>query len=129
MDKSRDDVSRRDATGHLDASRARSLLEKSGDSRSDEDDKAFLRRRRSGEALSEELGEAYLESATSGEEAEPERHDRVVVDEHGGPFVPSTGSDEFAAGTDGSNTKDATREPLPKTSKADPLRRPGGRDR
>ncbi len=126
MDKSRKNVVRRDAAGHLDEAHARRLLADSGASPNDKDDKAFLARSRAGEPLSEELGEAFLESATSGEEAELERQDRVFADEQGGPFVPSTASEEFALGTDASNTEDATREPLPKTSRADPLRRPSG---
>ncbi len=124
MDKSRQNVVRRDGAGHLDEAHARRLLDKSESNPNDEDDKAFLRRPRTGEPLSEELGEAYVESATTGEESEAERHERFVTEEQGGPFVPSTAFEEYADGTDASNTGDATREPLPNTSRADPLRRP-----
>ena len=120
MDRSHKKVVRRDGSGHLDDAHARRLLEKSGDSPNEKDDEAFLPRPRTSDALSEELGEAFVESATTGEEAEGERHDRVVPDEQGGPFVTTLASEEFAAGTDASNIKEATREPLPKTSKAGP---------
>jgi hypothetical protein len=81
---------------------------------------AFLSGSVSAEELSEELGEAYLESATSGEQSEAARHERITPDELGGPFVVSSARREFAEGTDESNIAEATREPLPKTSKAEP---------
>ncbi len=80
---------------------------------------AFISRARTGEALAEELGEAFVESAVSGEEAEVERHERVIAEEQGGPFVPSSAAEEFASGTDATNIVGALREPFPKTSKAD----------
>jgi len=112
-------VKRRDGTGHLDPQYERKLLEQSGHSRV-RDDVAFIGSSRAGEELSEELGEAFIESATSGGDTEAERHDRVLASESGGPFVPSTAREEFAAGTDESNIAEATREPLPRTSKAEP---------
>jgi hypothetical protein len=118
MSKTQKPIERRDATGHLNPQYARELLEGSGNSNEGSD--AFIRRARTGDALSEELGEAFVESATSGEGAEPERKDRVLLDEQGGPFVPTPAAKEFATGTDASNIKVASREPLPKTSKADP---------
>jgi len=84
------------------------------------EDMGFLTGFRVGEPLAEELGEAFLESATSGEESEPERRDRVLVEEVGGPFVRTPASREFAYDFDESNIAEATREPLPKTSIADP---------
>lgn len=80
----------------------------------------FLTGFRTGDPLAEELGEAFLESATSGEESEPERHERILVEEEGGPFVRTRASQEFAYDFDESNIAEATREPLPKTSNADP---------
>ena len=74
----------------------------------------------SSEALAEELGEAFIEAATSGEESEPHRHERVTLEENGGPFVETSANEEFAVGTDESNIASATREPLPRTSKAVP---------
>lgn len=108
---------RRDATGHLDAEYERRVRE---GSRAPDDGLAFLSGFRTGDPLAEELGEAFLESATSGEESEAERRDRILTEEEGGPFVRTPASREFAYGLDESNIAEATREPLPKTSIADP---------
>ena len=70
--------------------------------------------------LAEEMAEAFLQSATSGEESEAERRDRILPEESGGPFVRTRASQEFAYDFDESNIAEATREPLPKTSLADP---------
>lgn len=111
-------VRRRDATGHLDAEYERKLRASSLSVR--DDNRAFVSGFRTGDPLAEELGEAFLESATSGEESEPERRDRVLPEEEGGPFVWTRASQEFAYDFDESNIAEATREPLPKTSVADP---------
>ncbi len=111
-------LKRRDATGHLDAEYERRLLQSSGAFRQEE--AAFLSGFRTGEPLAEELGEAFLQSATSGEESEHERREQVLVEEEGGPFVRTRASQEFAYDFDESNIAEATREPLPKTSVADP---------
>ena len=109
-------IVRRDATGHLEPHYEHDLLETARESHEDDGNaNAFIRRARTGQELAEELGEAFVQSAVSGEEAEPERHERVVPEEQGGPFVPSTASDEFASGTDASNIAEATREPFPTT--------------
>jgi hypothetical protein len=108
---------RRDATGHLDAEYERRVRE---GARAPDDGLAFLSGFRTRDALAEELGEAFLESATSGEESEPERRERILTEEEGGPFVRTRASQEFAYGLDESNIAEATREPLPKTSIADP---------
>jgi hypothetical protein len=112
-------VTRRDATGHLDPEYQRKLLEESGKSSDDADGKAFLIGSHSTDELAEELGETFIEAATSGEDAEGDRHERVVDEEAGGPFVPTSARQEFAEGTDESNIAEATREPLPRTSKAE----------
>jgi len=111
-------VRRRDATGHLDAEYERKLRAASGPSR--HEDVAFVSGFRTLDPLAEQLGEAFLESATSGEESEPERHERIFTEEEGGPFVRTRASQEFAYDFDESNIAEATREPLPKTSVADP---------
>jgi hypothetical protein len=108
---------RRDATGHLDADYERRIR---AGSRAPDDGLAFLTGFRTGEPLAEELGEAFLQSATSGEESESERRERILPEEEGGPFVRTRASREFAYGFDESNIAGATREPLPKTSNADP---------
>jgi hypothetical protein len=111
-------IKRRDATGHLDADYERKLRASSPASR--DDGQAFLTGFHTGEPLAEEMGEAFLQSATSGEESEAERRDRILPEESGGPFVRTRASQEFAYGVDESNIAEATREPLPKTSLADP---------
>jgi hypothetical protein len=117
-------LKRRDATGHLDPKYARELLAKARETRNDdhtpESTHAFLRGPKTSDTLAEELGEAFVEAATSGEDAEPNRHERLTTEEMGGPFIVTSGQEEFAAGTDESNIAEATREPLPKTSKAEP---------
>ena len=111
-------VVRRDATGHLDPEYERKLREGSQANRSRDDGRAFIDGA-AREELSEELGEAFIQAATSGEDAELERRESVVPEESGGPFVPSTAGQEFAGGTDESNIAEATREALPRTSKAE----------
>jgi hypothetical protein len=86
--------------------------------RSDDAD-AFIRDPGDGPALApddlaETLAEEYLRAATSGEDTADEVMDQVVSEEIGGPFVETTGADEFAAGTDGSNPDDAEPEALPR---------------
>lgn len=108
----------RDATGHLNAEYERRVSEAARSQR--DESSAFLTGFRTADALAEELGEAFLESATSGEESEPERKEQVFTEEVGGPFVRTRASQEYAYGLDESNIADATREPLPKTSIADP---------
>lgn len=109
-------MKRRDATGHLDAEYERKL--RAGSRSSRDDDLAFVTGFRTREPLAEELGEAFLQSATSGEESE--HREQVLIEETGGPFVRTRASQEFAYDFDESNIAEATREPLPKTSIADP---------
>ena len=111
-------IKRRDATGHLDAEYERKLREASMSIK--DEDTAFVRGFRTGDPLAEELGEAFLESATTGEGSEVERLESVLPEEEGGPFVSTRASQEFAKGLDESNIAEATREPLPKTSRSDP---------
>lgn len=113
-------IVRRDATGHLDPEYQRKLLESSEENRSrDHEGRAFIDAAAT-EELSEELGEAFVQAATSGgSDAEMERRESVTPEETGGPFVPSTAGQEFAGGTDESNIPEATREPLPTTSRED----------
>lgn len=117
-------IKRRDAAGHIDPRYARDLLRKARETRNDADhaseERAFVAGHHSKDELANELGEAFLEAATSGEESEPSRHDRVTDEENGGPFVETAAGEEFASGTDESNIAEATREPLPRTSKAQP---------
>jgi len=118
MNSPKKPVVRRDATGHLDPEYERKLREESLAGKTRDDDRAFIDGA-APEELSEELGEAFLQAATSGEDAELERRESVIPEESGGPFVPSTAGQEFAGGTDESNIPEATREALPRTSKAE----------
>jgi hypothetical protein len=113
---------RRDATGHLDLDYERKLRAPSREQHKADnpDENAFVSRPFSEEPLAEQRGEAFVEAATSGEGAESETRDSFDAGEVGGPFVESPASREFADGVDESNIAEATREPLPKTSKADP---------
>jgi hypothetical protein len=66
------------------------------------------------DSLAENLAEEYLESATRGEPAVDDVLEEIVPEEIGGPFLETSGGDEFASGTDGANPPDAEREPLPR---------------
>ena len=54
-----------------------------------------------------------IASATSGENDEEDRLNEDIDEEAGGPFVVTSGNEEYADGTDESNPEDATREPFP----------------
>jgi hypothetical protein len=101
----------RDGAGHLDPKVAADLQALVNDE-APADDHAFLHASRSKEPVAEQLGESFVAQVTSGGE---EAVDEPVEEETGGPFVETTGQDEFASGTDRSNPKDATREPFPTT--------------
>ncbi|HUB08537.1 MAG TPA: hypothetical protein VMB50_16140 [Myxococcales bacterium] len=58
------------------------------------------------DSLAEELGEGALESAVSGGQAAEDIRDEDVDEDEGGPFVPTSGRQEFARDTDESNPKD-----------------------
>jgi len=117
-------VKRRDGVGRIDPQYARELLAKARETRNDDDSPenmhAFLKAARAGEPLAQELGENFVATVTSGEGQESDRHDQITPDEVGGPFVVTTAGEEFATGTDESNIPEAMREPLPRTSKAEP---------
>jgi hypothetical protein len=68
--------------------------------------------------LAEELGEQFLLSATSGEESAEDAFNASVVEEIGGPFIPSSMKKEAAEGTDESNPEDAQPEPFPSPMRA-----------
>ncbi len=48
------------------------------------------------DALAEELAEEFLASALSGQEQAADYYDRIVEEEEGGPFVPSSERREFS---------------------------------
>jgi hypothetical protein len=107
-------VRRFDRPGHLDPKYAADLRRQSGVE--EKDPRAFLDGPRSpNDDLAEERGEEVVEKATTGEDAGEESLDQVVPEEDGGPFVETSGTQEFAEGADLSNPKGAFREPFPTT--------------
>jgi len=73
--------------------------------------------------LAELLAEDFILSATMNVDADADEHEEVVDEELGGPFVETSGREEFAAGTDDSNPADATAEPLPRVMGGPPHER------
>ena len=65
--------------------------------------------------LGEELAIELMEKLTSGEDGAVELRDRFFDEEIGGPFVRTTGGQEYADGVDASNPRMARREPFPRT--------------
>jgi hypothetical protein len=109
---------RRDGTGHLDLAYERDLRRRSKENLERDDDRGFLVGKRKDDALANELAQEFVETVTSGEDEGVELRDQTVEEEEGGPFVGTTGEQEFADGPDASNPADATREPFPKTGRA-----------
>ena len=103
----------RNATGHLDPRYARDLRALGKASAGPADAAPIVDEDLRDDPLAEELGESFVRTATSG--GEEEDLDQVVDEETGGPFVETTGEDEFAYGTDASNPEGAAREPFPVT--------------
>ncbi|MFO0737275.1 MAG: hypothetical protein U0270_15400 [Labilithrix sp.] len=108
-------IARRDATGHLDKKYAADLRARSRASREPDDTDAFIRKNRAHDALAEQLGEEAVQTMTSAEDQSDQLQDAEVDEESGGPFVRTTGGEEYADGTDESNPESATREPFPRT--------------
>lgn len=107
---------RRDPTGHLNPRYAADLRAKSRETAAErESATAFLDKAYSEDTLAEELGEEAVITMTSGEDQSSRMQDLETEEESGGPFVETTGQDEFAHGTDTSNPFDGTREPFPTT--------------
>jgi len=68
--------------------------------------------------LAEELGEEFVMTATSGEQAAEDLRNQDVPEEVGGPFVETSGSTEFAYGSDPSNPQDAEPSAFPMAIKS-----------
>jgi hypothetical protein len=101
-----------DSSGHMNPRHARHLLELARGNRTPAGE-AFVNEAFTRDDLAEELAEAAVTSMTTGEDELGQALDAEVEEEWGGPFTHSSGSVEFANGTDESNTEDATREPFP----------------
>jgi hypothetical protein len=69
---------------------------------------------RTDDDLAETLAEGFVLGATQDEDGEDAALEGLVPEEIGGPFVETSASAEFAAGTDGSNPADAKREAMPR---------------
>ena len=106
-------VTRRDATGHLNPKYSADLRALSHEYEDRSTDNAFLRKPRSHDTLAEELGEDAVATMTSGEDQSERMQNQEVEEDNGGPFVTTSGREEFAGGTDKSNPRSATREPFP----------------
>jgi hypothetical protein len=102
--------------GHLDPGHAARLRRLSRETEQKDVDVAFVAEPRSRDETAEQFGEEAVATMTSGEDAREEDRDERAVEEIGGPFVPTSATEEFATGTDETNTPEAPREPFPKTS-------------
>jgi hypothetical protein len=106
-------VRRRDRPGHIDPEYARELRTHSEPP--EPNPESFFGGPRASDDLSQEMGEEVVATATTGEYEAEEVREQDVPEEVGGPFVETTGHEEFGHGTDPSNPKGATREPFPRT--------------
>ena len=104
-----------DGSGHLDPEYRARLLAESGKRGESGAEHAFVGGPHTKDAFAEALGEEFVETATSGEDEAEDVFNQDVAEDEGGPFVETSGSTEFAHGTDASNIPGATREPFPKT--------------
>ena len=105
-----------DNSGHLDPERAERLLAGSGGRHARPPEAAaFVETSRGKGDLATELAEGAVVAMTSGEDKLADQMNHDVEEDWGGPFVLTSGSKEFAHGTDESNIAEATREPFPTT--------------
>jgi hypothetical protein len=103
-----------DNQGHIDPDRAARLLALSG-SRNGAYAPFIEKSEAAEDDLAKELAEVAVVAMTSGEGQMVEELNQDVEEDWGGPFVVTSASREFAAGTDDSNIAEATREPFPTT--------------
>ena len=102
-----------DAAGHIDPNEANRLLELGRSTHVEDSNQAF--EGATEDDLAEELAEAAVHNMTTGADELTSDLEAEVEEELGGPFVVTSGSTEFAGGTDESNIETATREPFPTT--------------
>ena len=106
-------LKREDRAGHLDPVYAKQLRKQSGTStKKDQTRGAF---KYEDDDVAEDLGEEVVGKATTGEDEGEDVANAEYTEEVGGPFVVTTGGEEFAEGTDESNPEGADVEPFPKT--------------
>jgi hypothetical protein len=106
---------RRDGAGHLDPDHAARLLQRSRENEDQATNRGFVSGSHTLDGVAKELAESAVSAMTSGEDAIMDDLAAKVTEEYGGPFVESSGAEEFASDTDESNIAGATREPFPKT--------------
>ena len=104
-----------DNAGHLDPEHAERLRAGSEGRRSRPPEAASVESSRGEGDLATELAEGAVVAMTSGEDHLSDEMNHDVEEDWGGPFVVTSGSKEFAHGTDESNIAEATREPFPTT--------------
>ena len=105
-----------DGAGHMDPAHAARLLALGREGKEAEANAdAFVKSTGAKDDLAEELAQAAVANMTSGEDQLATDLEAEVEEDKGGPFVETSGSTEFAGGTDESNIAEATREPFPKT--------------
>lgn len=104
-----------DNAGHLDPGRIAELLELTAEARARQAFSAFVGGSAVDDELAEQLGEGAVVAMTSGGELAVDQGDEELDEQWGGPFIVTSGSKEFASGTDDSNIAEATREPFPTT--------------
>jgi hypothetical protein len=107
-------VRRYDRPGHLDPAHAKRLLEIGEENHTRDPDRAFVGAQPTDD-LAEELGKEAVTAMNEGGDELAEARDQTTVEELGGPFVNTTGAQEFADGVDASNPSTAEREPFPTT--------------
>ena len=108
-------VQRRDATGHLFPKYAADLRKRSVASAGSagRDYEPFVVRARSVDSLASALGEEFVSAATTGDEVRLGDLNERIPEDDGGPFVITKARDEFGRKRDGSNPPGSTREPFP----------------
>jgi len=111
--KKRKALRREDRAGHLDPKYVKKLRAQSGRTTRKEATRGAFKVKE--DDLAEELGQEVVGKATTGEDEGEDVANQSVEEDVGGPFVVTTGGEEFADGTDESNPIDAEPEPFPKT--------------
>ncbi len=107
-------IRRSDGHGHLDPKYKKDLLAESGGDPGLKDAKRGAFKVKD-DSYAEDLGQEVVGEATSGEDEKEDLENRIGEEERGGPFVVTTGQQEFGYEPDESNPIDGDVEPFPKT--------------
>jgi len=106
-------VEHRNGAGHLDPIYEAELRMRVRDRARASYERAFISGASSTDASAGESGDEFVWTVTSGEDGGESTLDDETSEERGGPFIETSGSDEFAYDVDESNPIDATCEPFP----------------